>query len=128
VTLIAKQLVDADARRQRFVAICSTFPETTIEVLREHIAIRIRKKIYAYYLFDHHGDGKIAIWCKSTMSDQQQLIRDDPEVFFKPPYVGPRGWVAMRIDTHHVDWNTVKELALRAYQEAAPRKLAALAK
>src|SRR5690348_4213323 len=106
---------------------CATFPETTIEVLSDYVAIRIRKKIYAYYLFDHHGDGKIAIWCKSTMSDQQQLIRDDPEVFFKPPYVGPRGWVGMRIDTNSVDWDTVRELALRAYQETAPRKLAVLA-
>jgi phosphoribosylglycinamide formyltransferase-1 len=128
VTLIARQLAHADTRRERFIAICSAFPETTIDVAREHIAIRIRKKIYAYYVFDHHDDGKIAIWCKSTMSDQQQLIRDDPEVFFKPPYVGPRGWVAMRLDTPDVEWNTVRELVLRAYQESAPRKLAALAK
>ena len=127
MTLFAKQLAQADIRRKRFVALCNGFPETAVEVLREHIAFRVRKKIYAYYLFDHHGDGKIAIWCKSTMADQHQLIRDDPETFFKPPYVGPRGWVAMRIDGHRVNWDTVRELALRAYQETAPRKLATLA-
>jgi len=104
-----------------------SFPGSTVEKTGDHLAFRVRKKIFAYYLFDHHEDGMIAFCCKSTLAELQRLIRDDPETFFKPPYVGPRGWVGVRIDLDNVDWDTVRELALRAYQETAPQKLAALA-
>ena len=91
-----------------------------------HIAFRIRKRIFAYYMFDHHGDGMIAFCCKSNLSEQRRMIRSDAETFFAPAYVGPRGWVAMRLDLDDVDWEMLTELARRAYQAAAPRKLATL--
>lgn len=90
-----------------------------------HLAFRIRKKTFAYYSFDHHGDGMIAFCCKSSLSEQRRLVGDDPDGFFVPPYLGPRGWVAIRLDLDEVDWETVTELARRAYQDVAPRKLAA---
>ncbi len=90
-----------------------------------HISFRIRKRIFAYYLFDHHGDGKIAFTCKSSLSEQHRLIKDDPDSFFVPAYLGSKGWIAIRLDLDEVDWETVAELARRAYQETAPRKLAA---
>lgn len=83
-------------------------------------------KTFAYYLFDHHGDGRIAFCCKSTLAEQRRLIREDPEAFFVPAYLGKSGWVAMRLDLDEVDWTTVEELAIRAFQSIAPRKLAAL--
>lgn len=91
-----------------------------------HMAFRIRKKTVAYYLFDHHGDGIIAFCCKSSLSEQQRLLKDDPDSFFAPSYLGPKGWVAIRLDLDKVDWDAVGELALRAYQALAPRKLAAI--
>ena len=114
-------------RRTRLVNICQALPEVNIEVAGEsHLAFRIRKRIFAYYLFDHHGDGIIGFTCKSSMSEQRRLIRDDPISFFVPAYLGSRGWIAIRLDMDEVDWDTVSELARRAYQETAPRKLAAL--
>ena len=91
----------------------------------QHIAFRIRKRIFAYYLFDHHGDGMIAFACKSNLSDQRRLVRGDPESFFVPAYLGSRGWIAIRLDRDEVDWDIVAELARRAYQGVAPRNLAA---
>lgn len=127
MTLSAKQLAHSDKRRERLIEICAALPEVTHEIAgEEHIAFRVRKKIFAYYLFDHHGDGMIAFCCKSTLSEQRRLVRDDPESFFVPAYVGPRGWVAMRLDLDEVDWDTVDELARQAYLATAPRKLAAL--
>ena len=127
MTLLAKQLAQADRRRERLIEICQTLPEATYEVAgKDHIAFRVRKKIFAYYLFDHHGDGIIAFCCKSTLNEQRRLVRDDPESFFVPAYVGPRGWVAIRLDLDEVDWDTVTELARQAFQSIAPRKLAAL--
>src|SRR5258705_4857752 len=115
------------ARRTRLVSICESLPETVVDVAGEsHLAFRIRKRIFAYYLFDHHGDGIIAFTCKSSLSEQRRLVKEDPSSFFVPAYLGSKGWVAIRLDLDEVDWDTVTELARRAYQETAPRKLAAL--
>ena len=114
-------------RRLRLVKICEALPAVSSEVAGDqHIAFRIRKRIFAYYLFDHHGDGMIAFTCKSSLSEQRRLVKDDATSFFVPPYLGSKGWIAIRLDLDEVDWETVTELARRAYQEIAPRKLAAL--
>jgi phosphoribosylglycinamide formyltransferase-1 len=127
MTLSAKQLAQSTRRRDRLVEICQTLPEVNYEVVgEEHIAFRVRKKIFAYYLFDHHGDGIIAFCCKSSLSEQRRLIRDDSESFFVPAYLGAKGWIAIRLDLEGVDWDAVGELSRRAYQSIAPRKLAAL--
>jgi len=127
MTLSAKQLTHAIRRRERLIEICQALPEVTNEVAgKDHLAFRVRKKIFAYYQFDHHGDGVIAFSCKSSLNEQRRLVRDDPESFFVPAYVGPRGWVAIRLDLDEVDWDTVNELARQAFQSIAPRKLAAL--
>ena len=129
MTLSAKQLAHSTRRRERLIEICRTLPEVTYEAVgkeKEHIAFRVRKKIFAYYLFDHHGDGIIAFCCKSNLSEQRRLVKDDPESFFVPAYLGSKGWVAIRLDLNEVDWDTVNELARQAFQSVAPRKLAAL--
>lgn len=127
MTLTARALALSEERRLRLVEICEALPEAIVDASGEsHLTFRIRKKIFAYYLFDHHGDGVIAFTCKSNLSNQQRLIREDPDSFFVPAYLGSRGWVAIRLDLDEVDWETVSELARGAYQECAPRKLAAL--
>ena len=127
MALSAKQVAQSTSRRERLVEICRALPQVNYETVGEgHIAFRIRKKIFGYYLFDHHGDGLIAFCCKSSLSEQRRLIRDDSESFFVPAYLGSRGWIAIRLDLNGVDWDTVSELAQRAYQSIAPRKLAAL--
>ncbi len=126
MTLTSNQLSASGPRRKRLVKICESLPEVVTEAAGDqHIAFRIRKRIFAYYLFDHHGDGMIAFTCKSSLSEQRRLIKDDPISFFVPAYLGSRGWIAIRLDLDEVDWDTVAELARRAYQEIAPRKLAA---
>jgi predicted DNA-binding protein (MmcQ/YjbR family) len=125
MTLTSNQLSASDARRTRLVKICDSFPEVNSEVAGDqHIAFRVRKRIFAYYLFDHHGDGMIAFTCKSSLSEQRHLVKDDPISFSVPAYLGSKGWIAIRLDLDEVDWDTVAELARRAYQSTAPRKLA----
>ena len=127
MTLTSNQLSLSDSRRKRLVKICEAFPEVVTEAAgATHLAFRIRKRIFAYYLFDHHGDGMIAFCCKSNLSEQRRLVKDDPDSFFVPAYLGSKGWVAIRLDLDEVDWETVAELARRAYQDIAPRKLAIL--
>ena len=125
--LTARQLSQSAPRRARLLEICNALPEVVTETAgKDHISFRIRKRILAYYSFDHHGDGIIAFWCKSTLSEQRRLVRDDPETFFVPAYLGARGWVAIRLDLDSVDWDTVADLARAAYQALAPARLAAL--
>jgi hypothetical protein len=127
MTLTSQQASAAAHRRARLIKICEAFPEIVVDSAGEtHLAFKIRKRIFAYYLFDHHDDGIIAFTCKSTVSEQRRLVKDDPISFFVPPYLGSKGWVAIRLDLAEVDWDTVAELARRAYQDLAPRKLAAL--
>lgn len=92
---------------------------------REEATARLRSA-YEVHFFDHHGDGMIAFCCKSSLSEQRRLVRDDPESFFVPAYLGPEGSVAIRLDLDEVDWDTVNELARQTFQSIAPRKLAAL--
>jgi hypothetical protein len=126
MSLTSNQLSASTARRKRLIKTCGAFPEVSIQPGGDgHLSFRIRKRIFAYYLFDHHGDGMIAFTCKSSLSEQRRLIKEDPDSFFVPAYLGSRGWIAIRLDLDEVDWDTVAELARRAYQEIAPRKLAA---
>jgi hypothetical protein len=127
MTLTSQQVSQSAQRRTRLVKICETLPEVVVDAAGEsHLAFRIRKRIFGYYSFDHHGDGMIAFMCKSSLSEQRRLVKGDPDSFFVPAYLGSKGWVAIRLDLDEVDWDTVADLARRAYQETAPRKLAAL--
>lgn len=127
MTLSAKQLGESARRREQLIEICESLPEVRYEPAGDgHLAFRIRKKTFAYYLFDHHGDGMIGFCCKSSLSEQRRLIRDDAETFFVPAYLGAKGWVGIRLDLEEVDWEVVSELARRAFQSTAPRKLALL--
>jgi len=127
MTLTSQQVSQSAQRRTRLVKVCEAFPEVVVEPAGEsHLAFRIRKRIFAYYSFDHHGDGMIAFMCKSSLNEQRRLVKGDPDSFFVPPYLGSKGWIAIRLDLDEVDWDSVSELARRAYQDIAPRKLAAL--
>jgi hypothetical protein len=90
----------------------------------QHLVFRVRKKAFAYFLDDHHGDGIVAVSCKSTFDRQRELVGRHPERYFVPDYVGVRGWVALRLDQAKVDWDEVRELLFAAYRMQAPRRLA----
>jgi hypothetical protein len=49
------------------------------------------------FLNDHHDDGRLAIWCAAPEGVQAQMIETEPERFFRPPYVGHRGWLGVEL-------------------------------
>jgi hypothetical protein len=115
---------DAAGRRRRLVELCCGLPEAQAERAgATHIAFKVRKRIFAYYTYDHHGDGRIALWCKAPPGERDRLVQERPGRYFVPPYVGPKGWVALRLDTARVDWKAVKELAFVSYFLTAPPSL-----
>ena len=114
-----------DSLRDRVTKICTALPEATFEFPVTHGCFRVRKKVFAYYLNDHHGDGIISVCCKVLPGDNDALIAAHPRKFYMPAYIGPRGWVALRLDTSKVDWKEVAVLIRGSYQLVAPPKLAA---
>ena len=78
---------------QRLSEICLALPEATREDMGDHAAFAVRKKKYAYFLNDHHGDGIVSVCFKAAPGEGPLLIDSDPDLFYSPAYIGPRGWV-----------------------------------
>ncbi|HUO30981.1 MAG TPA: MmcQ/YjbR family DNA-binding protein [Bryobacteraceae bacterium] len=115
-----------DPRLVRFTKICLALPEVATWRQGLHAGFLVRKKTFAYFLNDHHGDGIVGITCKVLPGDNTALIAAQPERFYMPAYVGSRGWVGLRLDVGAIDWEEVAELAECSYRLVAPKKLAAL--
>ena len=115
-----------DRRLTRLTKICLSLPEVVRNCHGSHAAFLVRKKTFAYFLNDHHGDGIVGVTCKTLPGDNEALIAAQPERFYMPAYVGPRGWVGLRLDLGKVDWDEVAELISGSYCLVAPKRLAAL--
>jgi hypothetical protein len=75
---------------------------------------------------DHHGDGRLALWCHAPEGAQAALVAEEPERFFVPAYVGHRGWIGVRLDVDP-DWDEIAGIVEDAYRMVAnKRQLAAL--
>jgi len=117
-----------DPRLIRLTKICLALPEATREIMGKHAGFKVRKKTLTYFLDDHHGDGIVCVTCKVMPGDNVALSKSNPERYVVPAYVGPKGWVALRLDVGEIDWEEVSELVADSYRRIAPKRLAALAK
>jgi hypothetical protein len=79
------------------------------------------KSCFVMFLDDHHGDGRLALWCVAPRGAQGMLVESDPEVFFVPPYVGPSGWVGVRLD-RGAKWPMIAEVITQAYETRRAKK------
>ena len=109
----------------RLRAICLAMPEAIERGGVVEHTFRVRDKIFAMYLDHHHGDGRVAAWCKAPPGAQDVLVAADPERYFVPPYVGRHGWVGVRFD-RPTDWDELADLVREGYRLTAPKRLAAL--
>ena len=100
-------------------------PEATRVDHDSHAQFLVRKKTFAYFLDNHHGDGIVSLCCKLLPGDNVTLIQNDPKHCYLPAYIGPRGWVAYRLDAGKIDWDHLTELLKTSYMLCAPGKLAA---
>jgi hypothetical protein len=87
---------------------------------------RVRNKLFAMYAGPdtHHGQGRPAVWIKAAAENQAVMIRLRPDRFFRPPYVGPSGWVGVWLDGA-VDWDEVRGLLADGWRMVAPKKMVA---
>ena len=112
----------------RLRAICMALPEVTERPSHGAPTFFVRdKKSFATLWADgHHGDDFPHLWCAAPPGAQASLIAAGPDRFFRPAYVGGRGWIGIRLDgPAPIDWTEIAELCEDAYRAVAPARLIA---
>jgi hypothetical protein len=113
----------ADAELARVRAACLALPEVVERLSHGAPSFFVRgKKTFVMFLDDHHGDGRLALWCAAPAGAQADQVAEDPQRFFVPPYVGGRGWLGVRLDLDP-DWDEVEAICAEAYRTVAPKRL-----
>ncbi len=109
---------------QRVRRICATLPETTEKLSHGEPTFFVRKKVFAMFSNNHHHDGHVAVIVPAPPGIQAMLIESSPEKFYKPPYVGVRGWVG--IELGRISDEELASHIRQAWRLIAPKKLQAL--
>ena len=103
--------------------ICLALPETSERLSHGAPSFFIReKKCFLMVLDNHHEDGIFGIWCAAPPGNQELLISANPDRFFRPPYVGHRGWLGVRLNDG-VDWDELEGIVEDAFATVAPKRL-----
>lgn len=111
---------------KRLRELCLALPEAHEVKAWGEPTFRVKNKLFAMYAAadNHHGAGRPAVWIKAEDGEQELRIAADPERFFRPPYVGPSGWVGVQLDGR-VSWKMVEEMLAAGWRLVAPKKLLA---
>ena len=114
-----------DAALARVRAACQALPEVEERPSHSAPTFFVRgKKSFVMFHDDHHGDGRLALWVAAAPGVQAEMVDEEPDRFFVPPYVGHRGWLGVRLDTSP-DWDEVAGICADAYRQVAPKTLVA---
>jgi hypothetical protein len=116
-----------DAALARVRAICSALPEVTERPSHGTPTwfVRDQKSFVQCWHNGHHDHEFPHLWCAAPPGAQDELIGSDPARYFRPPYVGHRGWVGVRLDGKP-DWTELAEVCREAYRAVAPARLVKL--
>jgi hypothetical protein len=100
---------------ERLRRLCLALPDTTERLSHgEPTWFVHEKKVFVMFANNHHDDGRIAFWCAAPAGAQEAMVESNPVRFFRPPYVGHRGWLGVRVDVP-VDWDEVARIVKDAY-------------
>ena len=103
----------------RVRAVCLALPETSERPSHGGPAFFIQnKKCFVMFLHNHHGDGRLAIWCAAPEGVQADLVETDPERFFRPPYVGHLGWLGVQLP--EIEDAELRAICREAFTTVAP--------
>jgi hypothetical protein len=116
---------DVDALLQGVRSAALALPDTTERTSHSAPTFFVRKKTFVYFWDNHHDDGRVAIWASAPPGVQEEVVESEPDRFFRPPYVGHRGWIGYRLDTGSVDWDEVTAVVTDAFRTVAPKTLVA---
>ena len=108
---------------ERVRRICEALPGTTEKLSHGEPTFFVGKKVYVMFSNNHHGGGHIAVWVPAPLGLQDVLIEASPKTFYKPPYVGVRGWIGIEL-ARISDKNLAAHIH-EAWRMIAPKKLLA---
>lgn len=116
-----------DHREERVRQVCRALPEVTERLSHGSPAffVRGRKTFVMLMVHGHHDADFPQLWCAAGPGVQEELLAADPDRYFRPPYVGHRGWLGVRLD-RDPDWAEIAEVCTDAYCAVAPKSLVAL--
>jgi hypothetical protein len=120
---MARSPSPADVAYEHVRRIALGFPGAEEKLSHGTPAFHVRGKMFLTFVDDHHGDGHLAVWCKSTLEEQRRLVASSPERFYVPPYVGVKGWVGVNIDETRADWVELAMLVEEAWASVAPPRV-----
>ena len=104
---------------------CIALPEVTERISHGAPTFFVRNRVtFVMFVDDHHGDSRMGIWCAAPAGTQEQLVGLEPERFYRPPYVGHRGWLGVRLDIDP-DWAELAMICEEAYRQVTPKRLIA---
>jgi hypothetical protein len=112
------------AMLSRLRSICLALPDAVEKPAWDTPTFRVHDKIFAIARIDqvYSHEQSWSLWCKAPPGIQAILVAADPRRFFRPPYVGPKGWIGLRLDAA-VDWLELEALVSRSYRMTAPKRL-----
>jgi predicted DNA-binding protein (MmcQ/YjbR family) len=102
--------------------VCLSFPDTEETDGHSMANFKVRGKTFATYAINHHGDGRVALWLEAPSGSQALHIDMDPEHYFKPQYVGPKGWLGVELNKR-LEWKVISKRVREAYEKVAPAEL-----
>jgi hypothetical protein len=105
---------------RRLREICLALPGAEERLSHETPTWFLGGRQFAQIWDDHHGDGQLVLWCAAPVGAQEAMVEADPERFFRPPYVGHRGWLGVRLD-RDLDWKEVAGIVGAAHALIATR-------
>ncbi len=120
-------LDDPKAAHARVAALAAALPLVEEKVSHGSPCWRVAdKRMFAYFWHNHHSDDRTAVLVKTSgLEEQELLIELDADTYFKPPYLGPSGWIGIRLDQPDTDWDQVEHRIRESWRLCAPAKLAA---
>jgi hypothetical protein len=121
--MAAKSSSEVDAVFERVSGICLGFPGAECKLSHGAPAFHVKGKMFLTFVDNHHADGQLAVWCKSTLPEQKRLVASDGARFYVPPYVGVSGWVGVRLDRPKADWTELAILVEEAWLSVAPKNI-----
>lgn len=116
-----KRTAESRALIKRLARICLALPDATEKIAWGEPTWRVRGKLFAQLDDHHHGSGHVSVWLPAPEGAQGALIDAEPERFFRPPYVGHKGWIAVILDTGP-DWDMVASLVAQAHGMIAAKR------
>jgi hypothetical protein len=118
---VKKKRATSEDHTRRVRPICMGMPACEEKLSHGEPTWFVRKRVFCMFANNHHNDGHVAVWLPTPPGTQENLIAASPDTFFRPPYVGVKGWVGIELD--QVGDDELAAHILEAWKMVAPKSL-----